>query len=819
MKSFIKHFISLMMITVLLLTNVIGVSASEMDDENTVVVSDNTGIGNEDAGEDDENEDIAVGVDNDTFLVATVFDAAVESELKINEKKHKFSNSSNGSFDLEYAQDEDYFIGSVVDTSTDVTYCLLTYEEKLYLVVADGSSKYRGTYHDRSFIKLESKKYNEKTQKISLMIANKKAEYTTRMTSFHYNEDYSVRVTGWYEGLYYSEGELATDIVPRSGNYDLFNEGRLISNDGWYQVQEKQIKIVGGHVSLVFDGKNCFQYTGTACNMVKGKAVTINNVSYRFDKAGELANGLFTIRGCYYYYTNGIKLCNAEKKAGKYYYYFQSDGKAVTDTWLSMKNMLKYYDEKGICSKIFYTDAYKGKNKNKFKQLVNGKWKFAGKGVYEINGTYYLFKGNGTRYIGTKWYQDNNKTYYYVKKGVVINKLLVSKSTYKYYYNENGKWKYARNVWVPKFENTYMKTNEKGVVTVKYYKSNYSKKSYQGTYWKYDGSTWKKTKKAVVEVNGNYYCLDKKGKTVRTNGWYTLTARKTAYISKSGKVYKYVYYDASKKCSVYKTGYGLNKSSAGYKTAKINGKTVYYYSDVNGMCVTNTSKTKGDYVYKFDKYGIAYSKIFCGNMNCDYDLWMKRVMNNLLGETGIPCNVFVEQAFHYAGGDDSSVKNTVKYNSFDEGGIVINSASNCSAWINSDITAEAVLSDGSSWQDSKEYTLNGVIEEFSYDNLAPGDVIAYYAYGDYEHISIYIGQFDSAADVKAYLVSLGVSRKKAEECVRTWGAFYDNDATYWCIHGGMGSNSEVYISNTCYEIPMGGSSEVATKIIKMFNNE
>lgn len=816
MKRFLKHFISLIMIVILLMTNVIGVSASEIDDENASAIENND-IDDEGLNADCDNDDIAVGVDDDTFIIATVFDAAVESELKINTKKHKFSNTSNGSFDLEYAQDEDYFIGSVVDSSTEVTYCLLTYEEKFYLVVADGSSKYRGTYHDSSFIKLKSKKYNEKTQKISLIIADKKAEYTTRMTSFHYNEDYSVRVTGWYAGLYYTEGKLATDMVARAGHYDLFQEGRLINADGWYQVQNKQIKIVDGHVSLVFDGKNCFQYTGTTCNMVKGKAVTIDAVSYRFDKTGELANGLFRIKGSHYYYINGIKLNNTEKKVGRYYYYFQDNGKAVTNTWLSMKNMIKYYDEEGICSKIFYTDAYKGKNKNKFKQLVNGKWKFVSKGVYEINGTYYLFKGNGVRYTGTKWYQDNNKTYYYVKKGVVINRLTVSKSTYKYYFNENGKWKYARNVWVPKFENTYMKTNEKGVVAVKYYRSNYARKSYQGTYWKYDGSTWKKTKRAVVEVNGNYYCLDKKGKTVRTNGWYTLTARKAAYISKSGKVYKYVYYDTAKKCSIYKTGYGLNKSSAGYKTAKINGKKVYYYSDVNGMCVTNTSKTKGDYIYKFDKYGIAYSKIFCGNMNCDYDLWMKRVMNNLLGETGIPCNVFVAQALQYAGGDNAAIKNTVQYNSFDEGGIVINSASNCSAWINSNITAEAVLSDGKSWQDSKEYTLNGVIEDFSYDNLAPGDVIAYYANGDYEHISIYIGQFQTADDVKAYLVSLGVSEEKAQESIRAWGPYVNsgNAETYWCIHGGMGAGSEVYISNTCYDV---GSDEIATKIIKMFNN-
>ncbi|MGN0396079.1 MAG: hypothetical protein ACI4EF_12015 [Coprococcus sp.] len=814
MKKYLKQFFALMMTVVIILSNInaINVFASEIREEDTQIdIEEDTTI--------DFEEDTSIDIDDDTFMVATVFEATSSAELRINEKKHRFSNASDGSFNLEYAEEEDYYIGSVTDSSTGVTYCLITYNEAFYLVVADGSSKYKGTYHASSFLKLGSKKYNDETKKISLIVSDKDAEYTTRVKCFHYNEDYSVRITGWYEGIYYTEGKLATEIIERAGNYDLFTDGKLVTVDGWYDLDDKKVKVANGHVSIVYDGKNCFKYSGLSCSMIKNSAVNIDGISYRFDKSGELANGIFNIRGGYYYYIDGIKFCGGEKKVGKLYYYFQADGKALTNSWLSHKNMLKYYDDKGVCSKIYYTDSYTGSNKNKYKQLINGKWSFVKKGVYEINGTYYLFKNNGVRYKGTRWYQDNKKTYYYVKNGVVLNKLTTSGATYKYYYNNNGKWKYAQNTWIPKFDNMYMKTDNKGLVTVKYYRTNYAKQSYQGTYWKYNGSSWKKTKKAVVEVNGSYYCLDSKGKTVRTNGWYTLTDRKAAYISKSGKVYKYVYYNTNRKYSIYKTGYGLDKSAAGLKTAVINDKTVYYYTDAKGVCTTNKTITIGDYAYQFDQYGIAYSKKFCGEINCDFDIWMKRVMKNLLGKTGVPCNFFVTQALRYAGGNNVAIKNAVKYSNFSDGGIKVTSASNCSFWVNGNVTADIVLSDGEAWQESKEYVINGTIMDFSYDNLAPGDIIAHYMDGDYEHVSMYLGQFDSAADVKAYLVSLGVSQEKAESCVRTWGAYCDNDPTYWCIHGGMGSDSEIYISNTCYEIPAGSSSEVATKIIKMFNFE
>ena len=79
--------------------------------------------------------------------------------------------------------------------------------------------------------------------------------------------------------------------------------------------------------------------------------------------------------------------------------------------------------------------------------------------------------------------------------------------------------------------------------------------------------------------------------------------------------------------------------------------------------------------------------------------------------------------------------------------------------------------------------LNSDIVDFSYDALTPGDVIVYYKNGETEasHVSLFLGKFKNAAAVKKYLIRMGVSKQLAEACVKDWGAYYDNDGTYWCI--------------------------------------
>jgi cell wall-associated NlpC family hydrolase len=138
----------------------------------------------------------------------------------------------------------------------------------------------------------------------------------------------------------------------------------------------------------------------------------------------------------------------------------------------------------------------------------------------------------------------------------------------------------------------------------------------------------------------------------------------------------------------------------------------------------------------------------------------------------------------------------------------------CSAWASRKVTATAVVSEGGSWSKSTEYELTANRENFSYDALVPGDVIVYYLNGEPNHVGIYLGKFETAAKLKAYLKKLGVSSAACEAYVHDWHAgTTDSDAQYWVLQGGMGSSKQVYISNSVKNL----SGQVAKKIIHIMN--
>ena len=118
-----------------------------------------------------------------------------------------------------------------------------------------------------------------------------------------------------------------------------------------------------------------------------------------------------------------------------------------------------------------------------------------------------------------------------------------------------------------------------------------------------------------------------------------------------------MYYDESTGYSEYRSGKLLNDKSEGLKNAKINNKKVYYFSDANGRCSKLTKIVVGDVEYEFDSWGRCFKT---DSISWDFDEWMKRVVNEYLGKTGIYCNVFVANALRYAGsstpGSDMSVK-------------------------------------------------------------------------------------------------------------------------------------------------------------------
>lgn len=80
-----------------------------------------------------------------------------------------------------------------------------------------------------------------------------------------------------------------------------------------------------------------------------------------------------------------------------------------------------------------------------------------------------------------------------------------------------------------------------------------------------------------------------------------------------------------------------------------------------------------------------------------FDEWMKRVVNEYLGRTGIYCNVFVANALRYAGSSTPGSDMSVKYTDFANGGFVISSSNICSDWALRKVIAKAILAQNGSW--------------------------------------------------------------------------------------------------------------------------
>lgn len=664
--------------------------------------------------------------DNGTAY-ATMSSVVKKTELTMDKSGYTFSNSSDGMFRLSYAEDESYLIGNSEDSDTKITYSLIRYGKKLYLVVSDDSddnSEYNGSYTDTSFEMLESKNYDSAKRRVSMKLTD---GGSVSLTAFVYASDYSVKVTGSIDGIFYVDGQKA---------------------DGLY-----------------VDGSDT------------------------------------------YYYDAGVMVKNAFRSVGKTFYYFGSDGKAVKSQWRTSRNVDYYLSADGSAVRRFFRSNYsKSEYAGRLYSFAGGRWKCSATGVKVINGSIYYFE-NGKLTTATKWYKSSNNWIYYMSAGDVKYKMAASGNTYKCYVLGNGgTWSAASSMWLPSYEGCAIHTNEKGVADKLFYKPGYSDKSLAGTFQVYSGGKWVKKKNAVLNVSGVYYYFNTSGRIVLSKGWKTINDKCAAYVSDKGYVTGYVSYNSATGKTKYKKGRLLNVTTAGLKKVMLNGKLVYYYSDAKGICTQSDRVTVDGTGYVFDMYGRGTKS---AGMSWSYDTWMKRVLKKYFGTTGIQCNEFVAQALRYAGGSDASAEMALKYTSYSKGGIVINSSNSCSYWATGSITANAVVSDGTEWLDSKEYVITSDRENFSYSALRPGDVIVYYTDGSPTHVGIFFGKYDTVDELKAYLKKLGVSTEKCEEYVHTWGTVYGNKSNYWVLQGGMGGDNEVYISNTADDL----AGQTAKKII------
>ncbi|MBM7635887.1 glycoside hydrolase family 70 protein [Streptococcus saliviloxodontae] len=209
------------------------------------------------------------------------------------------------------------------------------------------------------------------------------------------------------------------------------------ASGNWYYFDTNGKAVTG--LQTINDQTLYFNEDGT---QVKGQFVTINGATYYFDaKSGEMAvnttltdengnkytfnskgvgslvkSGFVTVDGATYYYTNGSAVKNRfiQNNDTKKWYYFDTNGKAVTGTQVINGVTLYFYadgtqakDEfvTGTDGKIRYYDANWGQlAKNKYVQNAEtGKWYYfnstgvAVTGYQTINNVKQYFHADGTQ--------------------------------------------------------------------------------------------------------------------------------------------------------------------------------------------------------------------------------------------------------------------------------------------------------------------------------------------------------------------------------------------------------------------------------------
>lgn len=733
-----------------------------------------------------------------------------KQELSQDENTHTFSNASDGSFQYDYAVKSDYYKGMGVDESTGLKYALVSYDEKLWAVVVTKKSEFNGSYDTSSYTGKMSLKFKPATTKTVLRFSKNKTGNTALEKCFYYSDDYSILTTGFSKDIYYIDGTPVKGIKKVAGTYYFFRKGKRVDETGWYPYGRSQVYVKDGKAIFRFSGDACYSFTNGKKQRVTDRYISVKGTVYWFDATGALAQGMKQAGGEYYYLRDGVSRRNYYKKVDRYGYYFGEDGKAVRDTWVNVKNAMMYFNANARNTKTYYLDGYKDSERiGMYKIYSKNKWNFVTDGIYKIDGSFVYFK-NGRHYTSTRWYSSNDTTMYYIRKGEVLYKRKQSGNGYVLYQANGVRWKKVSSMWAPYNKGKTFYYDKNGTSLYRYFNASYSKSKYRNTVWIYDAgsSGWQQVTDKLLNIHSDYYYIPEDGVIKAEEGWQTIDKKTAVYTDASGKVSKYIYYDKTGKYSIYREGQKLDQIVPGIVTVQINGKTVYYLMNEQGQSVSGSQSVDG-YLYDFDKYGRAYSRRLEGSVYWDTDAWMKRVILAYLGKTNIYCNVFVDQAFALAGGDDPSQKLAVQYTSPEKGGILLDRMYTGTEWGGAGtVTGKVVLSDGKSWMKQDSIQLNSDIVDFSYDALTPGDVIVYYKNGEAEasHVSLFLGKFKNAAAVKKYLIRMGVSKQLAEACVKDWGAYYDNDGAYWCIHGGMGSSSQVYISNSTYCIPASGNT-------------
>ena len=292
-------------------------------------------------------------------------------------------------------------------------------------------------------------------------------------------------VSGWYTASngdkYYFESKTKTAVT---GFKTIDSKECYFNSDG--------VKTTG----VILDSKGKYKYI--ADTPVRGKFVTFNGAKYYIDKNGYALTGLQKISGSTYYFgKNAVMLTGGYLINGKRYYFDYNTGKAITGI-KERENGKKYYyngangvgtglkkvgsdlylfNDEGIMlfgpreygGKYYYFDQQTGKAISGWKELVatsgNSYMYYYSKddhaavtGLQKIGSDYYFFNSDGamcggirevngksllfdnaTGKLQTGWYNNGTYTFYYdgLNGRISGNKCVKIGEKY-YYFSSNG---------------------------------------------------------------------------------------------------------------------------------------------------------------------------------------------------------------------------------------------------------------------------------------------------------------------------------------------------------------------------------------------
>ena len=398
---------------------------------------------------------------------------------------------------------------------------------------------------------------------------------------------------------------IHTDIVPNgwceeSDGMHYYIDGNEIINRGikidgyWYYFTSN-----GNRLESNFRQKDTdWYYYDNEGRMVNNTEMDIAGLHYKFLNSGAAHKGWdITTNGTFYYTWDGSRAESKGIQINGYWYYFQENGKMLSNGWREKAGGYYYYDSNGHMATnkglqidgFWYYFTSSGKRlQSGFRQKGTDWYYYDDKGhmlnniELDIDGLHYKFLNSGAAFKG--WDNTTSGTFYYTEDGsrAAGKGLLID--GYWYYFQENGKM--LSNGWREKAGGYY------------YYDSNGHMVANKGLqidgFWYYFTSSGKRLQSDFRQKGTDWYYYDDNGRML-SNIELDINGLHCKFLN-SGAAY--IGWDVTSNGTFYYTKDGSRATDRGMQ---ING--FWYYFQRNGKMLVNDWREKTGDFYYYDSNG------------------------------------------------------------------------------------------------------------------------------------------------------------------------------------------------------------------------